>query len=399
MSYAALLSERRAALVHTLYELLFNNCRSIILRDPRPRFRQRPVELVARRAATGRIRRRGRDAAVAPPILRRIPAAAGIFRIAGAVLIPRNARRRCDSRRRISGERRNRFHDLAVRAERPVSASGTGRQRADVPPGMLADRESLSANRGADAAGSDQLRISGAPGLPAWHSMEVFSIDEVDVHLSGYGRDRQFRAVLFLPSLRAQKRPVFWNATRRWPDQAATARRCDDRWSDLSGPAGALNLDALTVRCTCTNRDLPSQLPFGDERAILSWRGIVGRSSSSPLRKPTRRCARLRSRRAVAPDFASLAELSVAGRRRPGSACRRFCGFIMAPSPYLERQVDGIGRCASARHFARVIGDHGISFVRGMRVEMEMDEIEVRGRRRVSVFRACSSIFWRYTSP
>ena len=35
------------ALVHTLYELLCNNCTSIVLRDPRPKFRQRPIELVA----------------------------------------------------------------------------------------------------------------------------------------------------------------------------------------------------------------------------------------------------------------------------------------------------------------------------------------------------------------
>ena len=33
------------ALVNTLYELLNNNCRSIVLRDPRPKFRQRPIEL------------------------------------------------------------------------------------------------------------------------------------------------------------------------------------------------------------------------------------------------------------------------------------------------------------------------------------------------------------------
>ena len=34
------------ALVHTLYELLCNNCTSIVLRDPRPKFRQRPIQLV-----------------------------------------------------------------------------------------------------------------------------------------------------------------------------------------------------------------------------------------------------------------------------------------------------------------------------------------------------------------
>jgi type VI secretion system protein ImpG len=32
--------------VHSLYELLCNNCTSIILRDPHPKFRQRPIELL-----------------------------------------------------------------------------------------------------------------------------------------------------------------------------------------------------------------------------------------------------------------------------------------------------------------------------------------------------------------
>jgi type VI secretion system protein ImpG len=36
--------------------------------------------------------------------------------------------------------------------------------------------------------------------------------------------------------------------------------------------------------------------------------------------------------------------------------------------------VDGIVSVKSKRRFARVIGDHGISYVRGMRVEMELDE-------------------------
>jgi type VI secretion system protein ImpG len=43
-------------------------------------------------------------------------------------------------------------------------------------------------------------------------------------------------------------------------------------------------------------------------------------------------------------------------------------------SPYMDQQVDGIVSVKSGRRFARVIGDHGISYVRGMRVELELDE-------------------------
>jgi type VI secretion system protein ImpG len=48
-------------------------------------------------------------------------------------------------------------------------------------------------------------------------------------------------------------------------------------------------------------------------------------------------------------------------------------------SPHLEQQVDGITGISSARRFARVIGDHGISYVRGVRVEMEVDESKFVG--------------------
>jgi type VI secretion system protein ImpG len=43
-------------------------------------------------------------------------------------------------------------------------------------------------------------------------------------------------------------------------------------------------------------------------------------------------------------------------------------------SPYLERQIEGIAALRSERRFARVVGDHGISYVRGVRVELELDE-------------------------
>jgi type VI secretion system protein ImpG len=40
----------------------------------------------------------------------------------------------------------------------------------------------------------------------------------------------------------------------------------------------------------------------------------------------------------------------------------------------VERQISGISAITSKRHFARVVSEHGISFARGIRVEMEFDE-------------------------
>ncbi len=78
-----------STLVHTLYELLFNSCTRIILRDPRPESRIRAGAPSGKRVAAGRIPRRGGVIALAAAVLRRISAAPGIFRAAGAVLLCR----------------------------------------------------------------------------------------------------------------------------------------------------------------------------------------------------------------------------------------------------------------------------------------------------------------------
>jgi type VI secretion system protein ImpG len=48
-------------------------------------------------------------------------------------------------------------------------------------------------------------------------------------------------------------------------------------------------------------------------------------------------------------------------------------------SVYSEKQIQGIVRLASRPHFARVVSEAGISFVRGTRVEMEFDEEQFVG--------------------
>jgi type VI secretion system protein ImpG len=48
-------------------------------------------------------------------------------------------------------------------------------------------------------------------------------------------------------------------------------------------------------------------------------------------------------------------------------------------STYLEKQIGGILDLKSERHFARVVSESGISFVRGTRVEIELDEEQFVG--------------------
>ena len=48
-------------------------------------------------------------------------------------------------------------------------------------------------------------------------------------------------------------------------------------------------------------------------------------------------------------------------------------------SVHSERQIEGISRLSSRRHFARVLSENGISLVRGTRVEIEFDEDQFVG--------------------
>jgi type VI secretion system protein ImpG len=55
-------------------------------------------------------------------------------------------------------------------------------------------------------------------------------------------------------------------------------------------------------------------------------------------------------------------------------ALQEILRLYQGSSPYLERQIEGIMAVRSDRRFARVVGDHGIAYVRGVRVELDLDE-------------------------
>jgi type VI secretion system protein ImpG len=148
---------------------------------------------------------------------------------------------------------------------------------------------------------------------------------------------------------------------------------------DLSGQPVALNLDTLTIRCTCSNGDLPSRLSFGDESGDFDLeqesvvdRVIAIRSPTGAVRPAVGRDALWRLISHLSLNYLSLVE---DGREALQEILRLYHGS----SPHLEQQVDGITGISSARRFARVIGDHGISYVRGVRVEMEVDESKFVG--------------------
>jgi type VI secretion system protein ImpG len=367
------------ALVHALYELLFNNCRSIVLRDPRPRFRQRPIELVPEALRPVGF---GEDEGMLPYTARSFapyrllqeyfvfPEKFFFFDIRGADAI------------RAGG-----FQDSVEiifvispfeRAERQqLLELGVG-------PKTLRLGCSPVVNLFPHVAEPIQLdqtkyEYPVAPDYRHTRSLEVFSIDKVSCTYQESGQTVDFDPFFSFKHSSRGAAPLFWNATRRIAGPGGEGTAMWISVVDLSGKPVALNLDTLNIHTTCSNGDMPSRLPFGDEAGDFDFeqespvdRIVAIRTPTPAIRPAVGRDALWRLISHLSLNYLSLVE---GGREALQEILRLYHGSSL----YMEQQVDGIVDVKSARKFARVVGDHGISYVRGIHVQMDLDESKFVG--------------------
>ncbi len=206
---------------------------------------------------------------------------------------------------------------------------------------------------------------------------EVFSIDEVLASNPGK------RTIVDLQPLfayrfqtRAANKLAFWHATRR-------PHRLGDRepsamylsLADVEGNLTDPDAEILTVRCTCTNHDLPSRLPFGAEDGDFIAETASGIAQIRALRRPTPSYDppsgqgtlwRLISQLSL--NYLSLQEDGLPALQE----ILRLHNFTGSAS--LESQIGAITRLASRPHFALTRSDFGITPARGTQVELEFDE-------------------------
>lgn len=139
-------------------------------------------------------------------------------------------------------------------------------------------------------------------------------------------------------------------------------------------------VDSITVKALCTNRDLPSRLPFGNESGDfeLEMSGPIRRITA--LRKPTSTQRppigtniywRLVSHLSL--NYLSLVEQ---GRDALQQILRL---YNLSGTPYAERMINGIANLQSKRKFARLVSDEGIAFARGFEIDIEFDEEQFVG--------------------
>ena len=174
---------------------------------------------------------------------------------------------------------------------------------------------------------------------------------------------------------------VFWHISRR--ELEGKLAGTSPVWLslvDVGGNPVRAEFETLTLHCTCTNGDLPSRLPLGNERGDFDLEGDAPVRQIVALRKPTQSVPPPLGRSALwrLISHLSLNYLSLVDEGRDAlQEILRLYEF--SGSPWLERQIAGITKVSSRRHLARVVSDTGISFVKGTRVEMELDEEQYVG--------------------
>jgi type VI secretion system protein ImpG len=212
-------------------------------------------------------------------------------------------------------------------------------------------------------------------------STEAFSIEKVIGITPHASRTVDYEPLYAFGHSSDSKDQAFWYATRRpcsWRSDGGSDVYV--AFVDISGRPAFPEEDAITVRLTCFNRDLPSRLPFGNEAGDfeLEAGGPVKRIVA--LTKPTA---------VVQPQLGkglhwrlisqlALNYLSVVDGG--AEALREILRLYNATgSVHLDRQIQGILNVDSQPCLTQIASDEGVSFVRGRKVRLEFDEEQFAG--------------------
>ncbi|MGA9464035.1 MAG: type VI secretion system baseplate subunit TssF [Terracidiphilus sp.] len=213
------------------------------------------------------------------------------------------------------------------------------------------------------------------------NAIEVYSVDEVQ------GIDGE-RITTYEPfyslrhSSRRDDRSCFWLAHRR-PSTRSDDEGIDVTLSflDLSMAGADPRAATISVRTTCTNRDLPARLPFGNQDSDFDMEGAAApmkrivalRKPTVPVRPPLRKGILWRLVSHLSLNYLSLVN---EGKDALKELLRL---YDVGRTAYSENVIDSILEIHSRPHFARLVSEQGVSFARGIRIEMAIDEDRLTG--------------------
>jgi type VI secretion system protein ImpG len=220
------------------------------------------------------------------------------------------------------------------------------------------------------------------PDVGRRNATEIFSIDDVVSADPQSDAVHQFEPFYsFRHGTPRDRNQAFWHAVRK-----PSGRRGDDGTEmfislvDLSGRAVRPSSEALTVRTTCTNRDLPSRLPFGNKEGDFELEGaapikriVALAKPTDTLRPPLQKHALWRLISALSLNYLSLVDEGTEALQE----ILRLYNFT--GSAYSEKQIQGVAKIESKRQFSRVVSENGVAFARGTIVEITFDEGQFTG--------------------
>jgi len=212
-------------------------------------------------------------------------------------------------------------------------------------------------------------------------TMEIYSVDEV------VSTDAATHETVTYHPLYSERHAVQGTSPAYWYITRAVSNRKGDEGTDvflslvdLSARPMELDYDTVTVRCTCTNRDLISRLPFGSEAGDFEMTGGAAIKKIVALHKPTRTLRPPLDGKTLwsLVSHLSLNYLSIVDDGK--EALQKILElYDFSDSADIKKQISGIASVSSRRHFTRVASEHGVGFARGTRVEIEFDEEQFSG--------------------
>jgi type VI secretion system protein ImpG len=223
------------------------------------------------------------------------------------------------------------------------------------------------------------------PDVHRQSTTEIYSIDEVYATDPGTNETREFSPFYSTKhSIEDRADKVFWYADRR------DSQRENDKGSEMYLTLVDLGFrprvpaeEVITVKCTCTNRDLPARLPFGNKQGDFEIEGTAMVSRIRCLTKPTEtiRPPRHRSAQWRLISHLNLNYLSIVESRDgvPEALQEILELYNYSDSSAVHKQILGI-KGVDTKRVVRKIGDQiGAGFVRGIETTLLFDEEDFVG--------------------
>ena len=213
--------------------------------------------------------------------------------------------------------------------------------------------------------------------------LEVYSVDGVRRHTRGVSQEhvREFLPFFSVAHGLEQEPGTYWIA-RRVPSAQPSDEGTDMRIAlvDKDMDPSVPSVDTLSIILTCTNRDLPTLLPFGGEDSNLQLEDAGAVSGARLLKKPT---ATWRAPMRLANQWRLISHLAlnhlsiVEGGREALLEILSLYNFTDSAS--LRKQIAGIVDVAGAPSVARVGAAPRQAFVRGTDITLTFDENQYVG--------------------